>query len=300
MYLCFDIGGTNIKSCLTDPEGNCLNKTAVRTPETYDEILKTLISAAEQTPEFEACAVAVPGTCAPAKGEILFCPNLTCLNGKNIKNDLETIVKKPVFIENDANLAALGEYYFVEKDNIKNMIFLTIGTGLGGGAVLNGELLTSDISLFEAGHINIDPDGRQCGCGKRGCLETYASIGGIIKTYESLSNGRKVDNVNAIYNAMKSGDRIAAMTFEVFGGFLGIGMGTLANILVPEKIKIGGGISEMHDAFLHHTLKVFSKNIYPAYKNRVRIELSKLKNSAGLAGATALCKLGSIKQDKSC
>lgn len=290
MYLCFDIGGTNIKACLTDPDGKCLNKTVVRTPETYEGILAELKACAEQAKNFDACAVAVPGTCAPARGEILFCPNLVCLNGRNIKSDLEKLIDRPVFIENDANLAALGEYYFVEKNNIKNMIFLTIGTGLGGGAVVNGELLTSDISLFEAGHINIDPDGRQCGCGKRGCLETYASISGIIKTYGSLSNGRKADNVNSIYNAMKSGDKIAALTFEVFGGFLGVGMGTLANILVPEKIKIGGGISEMADAFLPHTLRVFARNIYPAYKSRVRIELSTLKNAAGLAGASALCK----------
>jgi len=290
MFLCFDIGGTNIKSCLTGLNGECLDKMAVQTPDSYEGIIDVLSSIAKASGVFEACGLAIPGTCSPVSGEILFCPNLTCLNNKNIKNDLEKLIKKTVFIENDANLAALGEYFYIEKDNIKNMIFLTIGTGLGGGAVLNGQLLTSDISMFEAGHINIDPDGRQCGCGKRGCLETYASIGGIIKTYESLSNGRKAENVNVIYNSMKNGDKIAALTFEVFGGFLGVGMATLANVLVPEKIKIGGGISELSDAFLPHTLKVFAKNIYPAYKNRVRIELSSLKNTAGLSGCSALCK----------
>lgn len=290
MFLCFDIGGTNIKSCLTAVDGKCLDNISVRTPETYEEILQVLNTIAKQFGQFDACAVAVPGTCSPESGEILFCPNLTCLNKRNIRDDLEDQLNKPVFVENDANLAALGEYYYVEKDNINNMIFLTIGTGLGGGAILNGELLSSDISLFEAGHVNIEPDGRQCGCGKRGCLETYASIGGIIKTYESLSNGKKVDNVNTIYNAMKAGDKIATLTFEVFGGSLGIGMATLANILVPKKIKIGGGISELADAFLPHTIKVFSRNIYPAYKSRVQIEVSTLKNSAGLYGCSALCK----------
>ncbi|PLX66021.1 MAG: hypothetical protein C0602_12880 [Denitrovibrio sp.] len=290
MFLCIDIGGTNIKSCLTDTEGNCLDRMTVRTPEMYEEILEVIGSVADKIDSFDACAVAVPGTCAPETGEVLFCPNLVCLTGQNLKNDLEKSLEKPVFIENDANLAALGEYYFVEKGNIKNMIFLTIGTGLGGGAVLNGELLTSDISLFEAGHINLTPDGRQCGCGKRGCLETYASIGGIIQTYRSLSNGKEAENVNVIYNAAKAGDKVAALTFEVFGGYLGVGMASLANILVPENIKIGGGISEMSDIFLPHTLKIFSKNIYPAYKNRVSIELSTLKNTAGLSGASALCK----------
>lgn len=290
MYTCFDIGGTNIKYCNADGNGELTGKAAVRTPETYEEILDILTAAAGNNGDLKACAAAVPGTCAPETGEVIFCPNLPCLNGQNLKNDLESLTGKPVYIENDANLAALGEYYYAEKDSIRSMIFLTIGTGVGGGAVLNGELLTSDISLFEAGHINIDPDGRQCGCGKRGCLETYCNVSGILKTYESLSNGRKAENVNVIYNAMKSGDRVAELTFEVFGGFLGVGMASLANILVPEKIKIGGGISELSDAFLNHTLRVFSKNIYPAYKNRVKIELSALKNSAGLSGCAALCK----------
>jgi len=296
MFLCFDIGGTNIKSCLTDREGNCLDKFSIRTPMEYGDILAFLISAAERAGDFEACAVAVPGTCSPISGEIIFAPNLISINGKNIKNDLQNAIKKPVFIENDANLAALGEYYFVEKDNIQNMIFLTIGTGLGGGCVLNGELLTSDISLFEAGHINIEPNGRTCGCGKRGCLETYASISGIINTYNELSSTGNAENVNQIYNAANNGDRTAELTFEVFAGQLGLGMASLANILVPQKIKIGGGISEMADAFLAHTMKIFSKNIYPAYKSRVSIELSSLKNSAGLAGATAHCmtKLASM------
>ena len=155
--------------------------------------------------------------------------------------------------------------------------------------MLNGDLLTSDISLFEAGHTNLVPDGRLCGCGKRGCLETYASIGGIMRTYQELSAKGEAENVNQIYMAAKNGDKAAQLTFEVFGGQLGIGMASLANILVPEKIKIGGGISEMADTFLHHTMKIFSKNMYPAYKQRVSIELSNLKNEAGLKGCTALC-----------
>lgn len=290
MFLCFDIGGTNIKSCLTDINANSLDKLTVRTPETYKEILEVLCNMAESAGSFDACAIAVPGTCAPQSGEVIFCPNLSCLNGRNLRNDLQQTLGKPVFIENDGNLAALGEYFFVEKDNIRNMIFLTLGTGLGGGAVLNGELLTSDISLFEAGHINIEPDGRQCGCGKKGCLETYVSISGILDTYRSLSSDKDADNINIIYNLAKSGDRVSLLTFEVFGGYLGLGMASLANILVPEKIKIGGGISELSDIFMAHTLKVFSKNIYPAYKGRVKIELSELKNSAGLYGACALCR----------
>lgn len=115
MFLCFDIGGTNIKSCLTGIDGKCLDNTSVRTPETYEEILQVIKTIAATTGDFDACAVAVPGTCSPDSGEILFCPNLTCLNNRNIRDDLEDLLHRPVFIENDANLAALGEYYYIEK-----------------------------------------------------------------------------------------------------------------------------------------------------------------------------------------
>jgi glucokinase len=290
MYLCIDIGGTNIKSCLMDSDGRFHNRSSVTTPSDYADILCVLKEIACASDTFDACGIAIPGTCAPETGEVLFCPNLTSLNGQNIMHDMQGITGRPVFIENDANMAALGEYYFIEKDKIKNMIFLTIGTGLGGGAVINGRLLTSDISLFEAGHICIEAGGRQCGCGSRGCLEAYASIGGILETYHSLSNGNRAENVNAVYAAMKNGDKVAALSFEVFAGYLAVGMSSLANILVPEKIKLGGGISEMSDAFIHQVHKVFSKNIYPAYKSRVTIEMSALKNSAGLSGCFAMCR----------
>jgi glucokinase len=292
MYICFDIGGTNIKTGLFGHDGMLMEKVSVKTPPEYDRILNILIQTAKSFNGISACAVAVPGTCMPSTGQVLFCPNLTALNGYNIKKDLEDALNVPVYLENDANMAALGEYFFCERNNIKNMIFLTLGTGVGGGAILNGQLLTSDISLFEAGHININPEGPRCGCGKRGCLETYANVGGLLRSYETLSSvGERPDGANKVYNLYKAGDRVAALSFEVLGGCLGIGMATLANILVPEKIKIGGGLSEMADAFLPNAIKVFSRHAYPAYKERVVIELSGLKNNAGLSGCAATCML---------
>ena len=290
MYLCFDIGGTNIKAGLFSDEGSLIEKVSSKTPADYDNIVMSIKDIAFKYPDVKACAIAVPGTCMPEAGQILFCPNLLTLNGKNLKNDVQKLIKKPVYLENDANMAALGEYYFYEKNNIKNMIFLTLGTGLGGGAILNGELLTSDISMFEAGHINIDPEGRQCGCGKKGCLETYVNVSGLLRTYNTMSaSEEKLDSANKVYNLYKSGDRVAALAYEVLGGYLAIGMATLANILVPQKIKIGGGLSEMADAFLPNTYKVFSKHVYPAYRDRVSIELSSLRNNAGLSGCAAMC-----------
>lgn len=292
MYICFDIGGTNIKTGLFGHNGEMLEKISVKTPSEYDEILDVLVQAAKSFNGICACAAAVPGTCMPKDGQVIFCPNLTALNGHNIKHDLENALDVPVFLENDGNMAALGEYFFFERNNIKNMIFLTLGTGVGGGAIVNGQLLTSDISLFEAGHININPEGPRCGCGKRGCLETYANVGGLLRTYENLSSGGiRPEGANKVYSLYKSGDRVAALSFNVLGGCLGIGMATLANILVPEKIKIGGGLSEMAEAFLPNAIKVFSKHVYPSYRERVTIELSGLRNNAGLSGCAAICML---------
>lgn len=290
MYLCFDIGGTNIKAGLFTSDGVLIEKISSKTPGAYPDILRTIREIADKYPEYDAIGAAVPGTCMPQEGKVVFCPNLLTLNGMNLKNDIESMLKKPVYLENDANMAAFGEYYFHEQKNIRNMIFLTLGTGLGGGAIINGELLSSDISMFEAGHINIDPEGRKCGCGKKGCLETYVSVGGLLRTYNNLSSSEiELDSANKVYNLYKSGDKVAALAYEVLGGYLAIGMATLANILVPEKIKIGGGLSEMSDAFLPNTYKVFAKHIYPAYKDRVLIELSSLRNNAGLSGCAAMC-----------
>ncbi|MGE4319782.1 MAG: ROK family protein [Deferribacterales bacterium] len=290
MYLCFDIGGTNIKAGMFSPDGTLIEKASTKTPSDYEGIIRAISEIAEKFSGFEACAIAVPGTCAPNEGQVIFCPNLTALNGKNLKNDLQTIMNTPIYLENDGNMAALGEYFFYEKNRIKNMIFLTLGTGLGGGAVLNGELLTSDISMFEAGHINIDPEGRRCGCGKRGCLETYVSVGGLLRTYNSLSSSKEeLDSANKVYNLYKAGDKVASLAYEVLGGYLAIGMATLSNILVPQKIKIGGGLSEMADAFLPNTYRVFSRHVYPSYRDRVSIELSSLRNNAGLSGCAAMC-----------
>lgn len=290
MFLCFDIGGTNIKAGLFTENGDLSEKISVKTPDEYESIIRTLAEISDRYKDTSAYAVAVPGTCRPDAGEILFCPNLTTLNGKNLKHDFQKLTGKPVYIENDANMAAFGEYYFYEKGNVKNMIFLTLGTGLGGGAILNGSLLTSDISMFEAGHINIDPEGRVCGCGKRGCLEAYVSVSGLLKTYNNLSSTDEVvESANKVYGYYKSGDRVAQLAYDVLGGYLAIGMATLANILVPEKIKIGGGLSEMADAFLPNTFKVFSKHIYPAFRDIVKIEISGLKNNAGLSGCAAMC-----------
>lgn len=290
MFICFDIGGTNIKSGWFGDDGELVEKSSLKTPPTYDGILRALKELAEIYKGAESCAVAVPGTCKPESGEVLFCPNLTCLNRRNLKKDLARMLNIPVYLENDANMAALGEYHFYEKDRVKNMIFLTLGTGLGGGAIINGNLLTSDISMFEAGHININPEGPRCGCGKRGCLESYVSVSALLRSYANLSASEEnPDSANKIYTLYRSGDKVAQLAFNVMGGCLAIGMATLANILVPEKIKVGGGLSEMADAFMPNTLKVFSKHIYPAYRDRVTIELSSLKNNAGLSGCAAMC-----------
>ena len=164
--LSLDIGASSIKSGLVDINGNISEeKRTVLKEETYSgfiDTVKSIMAGLDEKPA--GIAAALPGGYDIEKDEI-FAPNLHILNGKHIRTDLESIFNIKVLAENDANLAAYGEYVFGDKKSVKNMVFCTLGSGFGGGLILNGKLLQSNITLFEIGHLSIDFHGRQCGCG---------------------------------------------------------------------------------------------------------------------------------------
>ena len=184
--LSLDIGGSSIKSGLVDINGTIKNEKKVTLNEdTYNGFINAVEAIVESLDEKPAgITAALPGGYDIENDEI-FAPNLTILNGRHIKHDLEDIFKIKVLAENDANLAAYGEYVFGDKKSVKNMVFCTLGSGFGGGLILNGRLLQSNITLFEVGHLSIDFNGRQCGCGRRGCLDEYCSTSGLKEIYKN-------------------------------------------------------------------------------------------------------------------
>ena len=288
-YLSFDVGGTFIKWGVINASGEILSNGAVETPGNYQDFLDTINDIYKLSNDVSATAMAFPGVCDLSAGKVIYTPNIVYLRDKNIVNDVKAISDCHCFIANDANMAALGEYRFGQKGHIDNMVFITLGTGVGGGAVVNGMLFRGKISPFEIGHIVITVDGRLCGCGRRGCFETYCNTGSIMLEYEQLIG--KPHNLTPfdIYKLAKKGNKIAKTVFDIYAYYLAQGLVNVANVFVPEIIKLGGGICEMKDVYLGKCMEHFNKMIYPAYRGLVKVEIATLKNMAGILGGAALC-----------
>lgn len=287
--LCLDIGGSSIKSGLVDRNGNISEeKKSYIKEETYEYFLDTVKNIVDNMTEKPAgIAAALPGG-YDIKADTIFAPNLQILNGRHIKKDIENICGIKVLAENDANLAAYGEYIFGDKKSVKNMIFCTLGTGFGGGLILNGRLLQSDITLFEVGHLSINMQGRKCGCGRNGCLDEYCSTSGLMAVYKE--QGGKEININPfkLGEKAKNNDETALKTFDEYGKLLAFAFANLAALFCPEKIKFGGGLSELSEYYMSSLESEFEKLLFPAYKGRVKIERAVLKNQAGMLGGAAL------------
>lgn len=285
--LSLDIGASSIKSGLVDANGSIYEeKRTVIKEESYTGFIDAVKSIMEELSAKPAgITAALPGGYDIEKDEI-FAPNLHILNGRHIKNDLESIFNIKVLVENDANLAAYGEYVFGDKKSVKNMVFCTLGSGFGGGLILNGRLLQSNITLFEIGHMSIDFQGRQCGCGRNGCLDEYCSTGGLMEIYKNIAG--KESNPIQLGKFASTGDAYALKAFKEYGRLLAGAFANIAALFCPEKIKFGGGLSELSEYYMQSMVEEFNKIIFPAYKGRVKIERAVLKNQAGMAGGAAL------------
>lgn len=287
--LCLDIGGSSIKSGLVDINGNILqeNKNIIKN-ESYNGFLETVEEIVNNLDEKPAgIAAALPGG-YDIKEDTIFAPNLQILNGRHIKTDIEKMCGIKVLAENDANLAAYGEYVFGDKKSVQNMVFCTLGTGFGGGLILNGKLLQSNITLFEVGHLSINIQGRKCGCGRNGCLDEYCSTSGLTEIYKEITGSNSNINPYILSEKAKNNDNAAIKTFEEYGKLLAFAFANLAALFCPEKIKFGGGLSELSDYYMASLISEFKSLLFPAYKGRVKIERAVLKNQAGMLGGAAL------------
>ncbi len=284
--LALDIGGTNLKSAVISKDGEIEYKKSIKTPQNYEQLLKAI---ADLYRTFEDCvegiSIAIPGGYDFEKNRV-FAPNLAALNNHNIMDDLSRMLATKIAIENDANLAALGEYVYADKKSYKNMIFLTLGTGCGGGMIIDGKIPDTRFSIFEVGHTVAVPNGRPCECGRNGCLDEYTTIGGLLTTYHEVS-GKTLSSAKEVYALAMAGDTYATESFEKFGAVLAEALINIANLFCPDKIKIGGGLSNFSSCFMQNTIEQFDKYVFPLYKHEVTLEVATLGNDAGLLGATA-------------
>lgn len=305
-----DLGGTNLRAANIDASGRLHERGKFLTPDSDkpEDIVNAIASAVERCEveatkrdaRIKAVSVAVPGSVHAQTRAIVNAPNLPAIVDFGLAEALETKLHRSVLIENDANAAAVGEMWQGAACGNRTMICLTLGTGVGSGIILNGELWRGvDGTAGEIGHTSVDPfGGVQCKCGNIGCLEVCASATAIVRmTREGLAthsgsglNSLPSDKVTAkaIAEAAASGDQFAGEIFQRVGTYLGIAAANIVNTLNPEMIVIGGGVSAAFELFASHARDEMLRRAFPVPAARCQIVKAKCGDDAGLLGAAWL------------
>lgn len=304
-----DIGGTNTVIGLVTREGICLRQQSMYTRVEGNftdyinkvvEIVGQLMAEKDDNLTLVGIGVGAPNG-SYSLGAIVDAPNLVWKGVLPVCKDLTERLRVPSALTNDANAAALGEMLFGAAKGLKHFIVVTLGTGLGSGIVVDGKLLVgSDGFAGELGHTTVKPWGRQCGCGKKGCLETYVSAPGIRRTAFKLladSNSQSIlrtypfEQLTAkcITQAALKGDKVAREAFEYTGKILGMKLADTVAVLSPEAIILFGGLSNAGELIFEPTKRHLEENLFSVFKNKVKLIPSGLKDeNAAVLGAAAL------------
>ena len=281
-----DLGGTAIKLGLFLQDGTCLKTISVPTPQPANPkpVVNAIASAVNQLNSDLTCRAIGLGVPGPTDNTRRFAKKSINLPGWDdvpVADWLEAKTGLATILENDANCAAIGEAWLGAGREFKDFILLTLGTGVGGGIFLNGELFTGRYGAAgELGLITLNPDGFPCRSGNRGSLEQYASIGSILRR-----TGKSPAEMGRLARA---GDRQALEFWESYGKSLGAGLASLIYVLTPEAIIIGGGISASSQFFIPSTLaEIEQRVVYPS-REHLQLLTAKLGNQAGMLGAAKL------------
>jgi glucokinase len=303
-----DLGGTHLRVATVDERGHVHFRAKQNTPHGTDpnEIVEAIVHAVRdykndlgtESDGLKAVSLVVPGTVKVEEGTIVKAPNLPCLDGFPLALALTNELGLPTILENDANAAAVGEMWQGAARGCRTIICVTLGTGVGGGIILDGELWRGvDGAAAEIGHMCVDPfGGVACTCGSRGCLEVFASATAIVRMTrearprypESVLNGSSSLTAESIFEAGLQGDDLALAIFRRMGVYLGIGLANLINILNPEMIVIAGGVVNGWDLFERHMLHEVEERAFPLLAARVKIVRAQCGDDAGLLGAARL------------
>jgi len=303
-----DIGGSLTKLGLVSKDGQILDKKVFETEaeKPFSVFMIKLKSEVEtlilkQNSDINIIAVGVGAPNAnPYSGQIENPPNLKWGKAIPLLETMKKAFKLPVFIANDANAAALGELLFGSAKGMKNFVTLTLGTGLGSGIITDGKLLIGEHGVAgEIGHVNVDPQGRMCNCGLRGCLETYASVTGIKRTVFELLSEMREDSIlrtisfteltgEHISKAALEGDLIALKAFDRTGEILGSKMADTVAHIDPEAFIISGGLSKAGEILLKPIQNNMEKYLFGAYKGKIKVLISNATSSDAVLGPAAL------------
>ena len=311
--LCLDIGGTKVLGVIFNSKKEVVYRLKKKTKaggdssENVEEVIinvvKELInSSGIKKSDIHAIAAGAPGVIDQEKGIVLFSPNLPWKN-YNIRKPIEDEFGCPFYIGNDVNVGVLGEYKFGAAKGYKNVVGLFVGTGMGGGLILNGELYTGNkFKAAEYGHMILDPEGPLCNCGQRGCLEAFSSKQGMSSYIrQQVSRGRKssmaefvTDGVfksKALKNALSEGDTVAREAVNRACHYLAIASGNLVNTFSPDVVVYGGGVIEaVGDIFIEKILAEVDKYCMPSIRSTVDFKKAALGDDSILYGALSMIK----------
>ena len=315
-YIGIDVGGMSIKAGLTDKDGNVLHKTILETKGEYTAdytisndihtlIVKLLSEAGVTEDKIAAIGIGQAGSIDSERGIINYWNNIPMKN-VHVVEELHAWHSCPVFIDNDANVAALGECVFGAAKGLKNVLLITLGTGVGSGIIINGNVYRGEYGAgAEAGHMGIIMNGEPCTCGRRGCWEAYASVSALIRQTkaamaahpESSMNtiAREMGEVNGItaFKAARDGDKTALAVVDQYERYVAEGLISLQNIFRPQIFLIGGGISKEGEYLTAPLEKYVYEGMFDKETGEgVKIRPAALHNDAGILGAAALAIQG--------
>jgi len=306
-----DVGGTKVLGGVVDESGKVLTTARKDTPrqggsaltQTIADVAKELL----QKHSVTSVGVSAAGFVSSDRKTMLATPNIADWNGVDLDHHLTQLIGLPVVIENDANAAAWGEAKFGAGKNQNHMMMLTVGTGIGGGIVVNGALYRGAYGIAaEFGHMRVVPEGHICGCGARGCFEQYASGNALLRHAREAINASPEVARNllsrgdgtvagltgqAITEAARDGDPVALTAFNTTGQWLGAGIASLAVLLDPACVVIGGGVISAGEILLKPTRESLERNMPFAGKHPYpEIIAAQLGNEAGLVGVADLAR----------
>lgn len=304
-----DLGGTNSVFGIVDARGNIVATTAIKTqayPD-FDDYVKAsvdalmpIIDTVGGIEKIKALGIGAPNG-NYYNGTIEYAANLVWQGVVPIAKKFEEVLGIPVIVTNDANAAAVGEFTYGVARGMKNFIMITLGTGVGSGIYINGQLvLGCDGLAGELGHLTVVPGGRTCGCGRKGCLETYCSATGVARTAReyldkrdtpSLLRDIKPEDITSfeVYKAAVAGDELAKEIFEVTGSMLGEACANFALFCSPEAFIFMGGLTKAGDLLMKPLQKTYDEHVLSVYKGKAKLMLSGLKDSeTAVLGASAL------------
>ena len=305
-----DVGGTKIAGGVVDEHGTILEELVVESPATdvaaIEAAIETLVKELRSRHPIEAVGVGAAGYIDKSRAVVLFAPNLAWRD-LDLKADLERTLDLPVVVENDANAAAWGEFQFGAGHDVDDLLLVAVGTGVGGGVVLDGALYRGAFGVgAEIGHMRVVPDGILCGCGNQGCFEMYASGSALVREVRAAARGGSllaaalVDRAGGdpdaitgplVTEAAHDGDRFAIEQLESVGRWLGEGIASLTAVLDPAVVVIGGGVSAADELLLGPARSAFGAQLTGrGYRPMLEIRRAGLGNRAGLIGAADLTR----------